>query len=87
MPDALILEHEETDDDAHSALALDQEASRLRAALETLSDEQREVIEQAYLGDLTHTEIRQRTGLPMGTIKSRIRLALERLRHELKELR
>lgn len=87
MPDALIADHEDAEDDAHSALALDQEASRLRAALDTLSAEQREVIEQAYLGDLTHTEIRQRTGLPMGTIKSRIRLALERLRHELKELR
>lgn len=87
VPDELGVETEETGEDAHAALALDQEASRLRAALDTLSPEQRTVIEQAYLGDLTHTEIRQRTGLPMGTIKSRIRLALDRLRHELKELR
>lgn len=87
VPDELGVESEETGEDAHAALALDQEASRLRAALDALSPEQRTLIEQAYLGDLTHTEIRQRTGLPMGTIKSRIRLALDRLRHELKELR
>jgi len=88
VPDALRpSEDDQHDDDALSALALDQEATRLRAALDALTADQRAVIEQAYLGDLSHTEIRQRTGLPLGTIKSRIRLALERLRHELKELR
>ena len=45
------------------------------------------MIEKAYLGDLTHQEIQAETGLPLGTIKSRIRLGLDRLRHELKELR
>jgi RNA polymerase sigma-70 factor, ECF subfamily len=87
VPDALGLDAGEIAEDAHAELALDQEAGRLRAALDALSPEQRTVIEQAYMGDLTHTEIRRRTGLPIGTIKSRIRLALERLRHELKELR
>ena len=46
-----------------------------------------DIIEKAYLGELTHQEISTQTGLPLGTIKSRIRLGLERLRHELKELR
>ncbi|QDC11510.1 sigma-70 family RNA polymerase sigma factor [Oceanicola sp. D3] len=87
MPEALKMESEEAGSDAQASLALDQEASQLRAALENLKPEQREVIERAYLSDLTHSEIRQSTGLPMGTIKSRIRLALERLRHELKGLR
>lgn len=87
VPEALKMESEEAEGDAQDALALDQEAAQLRAALDTLKPEQREVIERAYLSDLTHTEIRQSTGLPMGTIKSRIRLALERLRHELKGLR
>lgn len=88
VPDALRpADEDEGSEDALSALALDQEAAQLRRALDTLSADQREVIEQAYLGDLSHTEIRQRTGLPLGTIKSRIRLALDRLRHELKELR
>nr|WP_244868046.1 sigma-70 family RNA polymerase sigma factor [Vannielia litorea] len=87
VPEALKMESEETEADAQAALALDQEAAQLREALQNLKPEQREVIERAYLSDLTHTEIRQSTGLPMGTIKSRIRLALERLRHELKGLR
>jgi len=43
--------------------------------------------EKAYLGELTHQEISTQTGLPLGTIKSRIRLGLERLRHELKDLK
>ena len=45
------------------------------------------MIEKAYLGELTHQEIGRQTGLPLGTIKSRIRLGLERLRHELKGIR
>ena len=73
--------------DASQMLALQQEAGRLKAALGRLSREQREVVEKAYLGELTHHEISVETGLPLGTIKSRIRLGLERLRHELKGLR
>ncbi|WP_102222838.1 sigma-70 family RNA polymerase sigma factor [Acidimangrovimonas sediminis] len=87
LPDAVEMGVEDREDDAQQALALGQETGHLRAALAKLSEEQRAVIEQSFLGDLTHAEIRQRTGLPMGTIKSRIRLGLERLRHELKELR
>ena len=55
--------------------------------LDGLNPEQREMIEKAYLGDLTHHQIRDLTGLPLGTIKSRIRLGLDRLRHELKSIR
>lgn len=73
--------------DPGAQLALAQEAGELRAALDRLTPEQREVISRAYLGDLTHGEIRAETGLPLGTIKSRIRLGLDRLRHELKDLR
>ena len=87
VPDELVPDTESDDADADQVLALDQESRALRAALERLAPEQRTVIEQSFLGDLTHTEIRQQTGLPLGTIKSRIRLGLERLRHELKELR
>ena len=82
------LAHEDApQSDAAAALALDQEARRLKTALESLSRDQRIVIEQAYLGELTHQEISEITGLPLGTVKSRIRLALERLRHELRDLR
>ncbi|MGI9367933.1 MAG: sigma-70 family RNA polymerase sigma factor [Ruegeria sp.] len=73
--------------DASQVLALQQEAGRLKSALSRLNDEQRLVVEKAYMGELTHQQISAETGLPLGTIKSRIRLGLERLRHELKGLR
>ncbi len=73
--------------DASQIVGLEQEATQLRQALATLKPEQREIIEKAYLGELTHQEISAETGLPLGTIKSRIRLGMERLRHELKDLK
>lgn len=87
LPDELTSAEEPSTDDADDVLALDQEGTRLRAALARLTAEQRAVIEQAYMGELSHSEITARTGLPLGTIKSRIRLALDRLRHDLKDLR
>jgi RNA polymerase sigma-70 factor (ECF subfamily) len=75
-----------TERDASQILGLEQEAGQLKQALAKLNPEQREIIEKAYLGELTHQEISAQTGLPLGTIKSRIRLGLERLRHELKDL-
>ena len=66
------------------ALGLKQETDQLAVALKDLPEKQRSLIEQAYFGDLSHSEIAEITGLPLGTIKSRIRLALERLRHAMK---
>jgi RNA polymerase sigma factor (sigma-70 family) len=57
-----------------------QENTRLGAALAQLPQKQRALIERAYFGDLSHGELAAETGLPLGTIKSRIRLALEKLR-------
>lgn len=62
------------------AIALQQESEKLGAAIAGLPDKQRVLIEKAYYGELTHSEIAAQTGLPLGTIKSRIRLALDRLR-------
>lgn len=70
--------------DQADVLALQQESSRLKAAIQALPDAQRDLIQKAYFGDLTHSEIAVQTGLPLGTIKSRIRLALDRLRHVMK---
>ena len=67
-----------------SPLPQTQEAQLLGNALKELPPAQRELIDKAYFGDLTHSEIAAQTGLPLGTIKSRIRLALERLRHAMK---
>ena len=76
-----------SEEDASQILAMDQEAETLRKALAQLKPGQREMVEKAYLGELSHSEIQAETGLPLGTIKSRIRLGLEKLRHDLKELR
>ncbi|MDT8857351.1 sigma-70 family RNA polymerase sigma factor [Paracoccaceae bacterium Fryx2] len=73
----------EAEPDQQDALELAQESARLGAALALLPDKQRALIERAYYGDLSHSEIAAETGLPLGTIKSRIRLALERLRHQM----
>lgn len=64
-------------------LSLQQETAQLASAIASLPEKQRIMIERAYYGDLSHSEIAEETGLPLGTIKSRIRLALDRLRHSL----
>ena len=49
-------------------------------ALAELPPQQREVVTLAYFQGLSHSEIAERLGLPLGTVKGRIRLALDRLR-------
>jgi RNA polymerase sigma-70 factor, ECF subfamily len=60
-----------------------QEAATIRVALETLPREQSQVIELAYFGGFTHTEIAEMVQAPVGTVKGRMRLALKKLRDEL----
>jgi RNA polymerase sigma factor (sigma-70 family) len=69
------------DPDAAEMMMLSQDTEQLGRALASLPEKQRGLIERAYFGELTHSEIAAETGLPLGTIKSRIRLALDRLRH------
>jgi len=59
------------------------EAARVRSVLNNLPSEQREAIELAFFGDLTHHEIAARLGEPLGTIKARIRRGLLKLRERL----
>lgn len=74
----------ENEPDQADVVALNQETELLGKALAELPEKQRELIKAAYFGDLSHSEIAAKTGLPLGTIKSRIRLALDRLRHAMK---
>jgi RNA polymerase sigma factor (sigma-70 family) len=60
-----------------------QESARLRAAILKLPDEQADLLRLAYFEDQPHTMIAQQRGLPLGTVKSRLRLAMGRLRREL----
>lgn len=59
------------------------ERARLRVALGHLPDVQAEVLVLAFYGDLTHSEIAVRLGIPAGTVKGRVRSGLEKLRYEL----
>lgn len=60
-------------------------ASELRGALGKLPGEQSKVIELAYFGGFSHSEIAKILSLPMGTVKGRMRLGLEKIRGEMAE--
>ena len=68
-----------------AALDAAREEARLRAALHELPAEQAEVIRLAYYEDRPHVEIERVLGIPLGTVKSRLRLAMARLRARLAE--
>jgi RNA polymerase sigma-70 factor (ECF subfamily) len=68
------------------AEALRQEAAReVRSALRVLPADQLKVIELAYFGGLSHSEIAEALGMPLGTVKGRMRLAMEKIRATLAE--
>ncbi len=71
----------EAEPDQAEVMSLRQESEKLAEAIAALPEKQKDLIQRAYFGDLSHSEIAEQTGLPLGTIKSRIRLALDRLRH------
>ncbi len=61
--------------------------ARVQAVLKHLPDEQVEVVKLAFMEGLPHSEIAERLALPLGTVKSRIRLAYQKLRTALEDLR
>jgi RNA polymerase sigma-70 factor (ECF subfamily) len=68
------------------AIASERE-ERVRAAIPLLSEEQGEILRLSYFGDKTQVEIAGELGIPLGTVKSRVRLALGRLRQILDDLK
>lgn len=78
----LTAEADRPDDgiDGHERTVEHIDADRLRGLVEELSDDQMDVIRLAFFEGLTHSEIGQRLELPLGTVKSRLRLAFGKLR-------
>lgn len=70
---------------ADAAIELREQEARLRVALETLPKEQADLLFMAFYEDKAHTGIAIERDLPLGTVKSRLRLALQRLRKALSD--
>lgn len=69
--------------DPHDVLAQRQQAEALRAALAALTPDERQAIETTFFAGLTHAEAAARLNQPLGTVKTRIRSGLHKLRHAL----
>jgi RNA polymerase sigma-70 factor (ECF subfamily) len=68
------------------AMAEKERQERVQAALAELPPEQKDVVILAYLEGLSHSEIAERLGLPLGTVKSRMRIAYQKIRQTLESL-
>jgi RNA polymerase sigma factor (sigma-70 family) len=70
-------------DDSTDAVYLAEQQKALGTAIATLPKEQADLLRLAYYEDLPHVEIARKRGLPLGTVKSRLRLAMDKLRHHI----
>jgi RNA polymerase sigma-70 factor (ECF subfamily) len=68
------------------AVAEKERQERVQTALSQLPPDQREVVTLAYLEGLSHSEIAERLGVPLGTVKSRMRIAYQKIRQALENL-
>ena len=75
-----VEENARSEVDVEEAAAIAEVQGKVRQALETLPAEQREVIELAYYGGLSHSEIALQLEQPLGTVKTRVRLGMMKLR-------
>jgi RNA polymerase sigma-70 factor (ECF subfamily) len=78
-------EAEEIADSPEIIMSRRDDVSRVSAALLKLSDEQSRVVRMSFIEERPHAEIAETLGIPLGTVKSRIRLAMNRLRDLLDE--
>jgi RNA polymerase sigma-70 factor (ECF subfamily) len=77
------VEYVSPDAGPETALAATQQQQRIREALHILPEEQRKMIQLAFWDGLSHSEVAARTGVPLGTVKTRIRLGMLKLKEEL----
>lgn len=75
----------EDDPDGISQLMRHDDEGRLHAALSGLSPEQAQIVQMSFFADKPHVAIAHELGLPLGTVKSRIRLAMMRIRSALRD--
>ena len=71
------------DDDPHAQAVEALQSEQIKAAIDQLPQEQRDAINLAFFNGLTHQEIAERTGVPLGTVKGRMRLGLRKMRQQL----
>lgn len=71
--------------DVWAQVARGLDATQVRSALTLLSEEQRAAITLAFLGGYSNTEVAERLGIPLGTVKSRIRLGMQKMRITLEQ--
>jgi RNA polymerase sigma-70 factor, ECF subfamily len=71
--------------EAFAVESTDADRIEIRNGLAALPEAQRQTLELAYFGGLTHVEIALKTGVPLGTVKGRMRMGLEKLRSHLQE--
>lgn len=77
---SLLIDEASDDETPDEAAVRGQTEEQMQAALSTLSDDQREVVRLSFFEDRPHSEIAERLSLPLGTVKSRLRLAIAKLR-------
>ena len=79
-----VAEIEKADADVSESVLQSLSRDEVRSALAAVPEDQRRAIEMAYFDGLTHVEIAEALELPLGTVKSRLRLGLEKMRTVLK---
>lgn len=77
---------EEGPDKPDDLVNAEEHAQRVRSAMSELPDDQLEVVKWSFVEGAAHSEIAERLGLPLGTVKSRLRLAMRRMRKSLEDL-
>ena len=75
-----------TPDDPFSVLEMERKSNRLRSFVEKLPSEQQQVLRLAFFEEKPHSEVADELKIPLGTVKSRIRLAFKRIKSEYGEL-